>query len=134
MSDKNYPKKIVSLFNKPITFGCVPGEWKTAVVILVFKGGREDRRLPVNYQPFSLTSCVASVPENIVSKRLQEYLCKMYKHQSGFLSGHSNSDPTVFVRLFVCLFCLFYWETQQASYGLYISQLQGILNISSIVV
>ena len=85
------------LWEKTITLGCVSGEWKTAVaqtvVIPLFKGGRKDRRLPVNYRLISLTSCVARVREKIVNKRLQEYLRKndlLYKHQSGFLIGHST--------------------------------------------
>ena len=58
------------------------------MVIPLFKGGRKDRRLPVNYRLISLTSCVARVLEKIVNKRLLEYLHKndlLYKHQSGFL-------------------------------------------------
>ena len=51
---------------KSVPLGCVPGEWKTAVVKPVFKGGRKDRRLPVNYRPISLTSCAARIPEKIV--------------------------------------------------------------------
>ena len=54
---------LVSLFNKSISLGSVPTEWKMAVVTPIFKGGRKDRRIPANYRPISLTSCVARLLE-----------------------------------------------------------------------
>ena len=42
---------LVSLFNKSISLGSVPTEWKMAVVTPIFKGGRKDRRIPANYRP-----------------------------------------------------------------------------------
>ena len=68
--------------------------------IPVFKGGRKDRRLPVNYRPISLTTCVARVLENIVNKRLQGYrnncarmTCSTNTSQDS--SGALNDNPTV---------------------------------------
>ena len=91
---------LVSLFNKSISLGVVPVEWKTAVVTPIFKGGRKDRCLPVNYRPIALTSCVARVLEKIINRKLLEYLTKhdlLFKHQSGFLPGHSTVTQLCFL-------------------------------------
>ena len=91
---------LVSLFNKSISLGSVPTEWKMAVVTLIFKGGRKDRRIPANYRPISLTSCVARLLEKIINKKLLGYLTKhnlIFEHQSGFLTGHSTETQLCYL-------------------------------------
>ena len=55
---------LTTLFNLSLKRGEVPNEWKHSVVCPIFKGGRKDRRVPTNYRPISLTSCVARIMEN----------------------------------------------------------------------
>ncbi len=84
---------LTTLFNRSIALGKAPEEWTTAIITPIFKGGRKDSRLPVNYRPIALTSCVARVLEKIINKRLLRYLTEnhlIYKHQSGFLPDHST--------------------------------------------
>ena len=91
---------LVSLFNKSISLGSVPTEWKMAVVTPIFKGGRKDRRIPANYRPISLTSCVARLLEKIINKKLLGYLTKhnlIFEHQSGFLTGHSTETQLCYL-------------------------------------
>ena len=57
---------LVTLFNRSLLLRQVPDEWKKAIVIPIFKGGRKDRQEPSSYRPISLTSCVARTMEKIV--------------------------------------------------------------------
>ena len=71
-----------------------------AVVTPIFKGGRKDRRIPANYRPISLTSCVARLLEKIINKKLLGYLTKhnlIFEHQSGFLTGHSTETQLCYL-------------------------------------
>ncbi len=91
---------LVDLFNKSIALGSVPAEWRSAVVTPIFKGGRKDRRLPANYRPIALTSCVARVLEKLINKKLLKYLLEnklIYEHQSGFLPCHSTITQLCFL-------------------------------------
>ena len=64
------PLKI--LFEKSLTDGKIPREWKEANVTAVFKQGA--RKKPENYRPVSLTSQVGKVMEKIIKKELVTYL------------------------------------------------------------
>ena len=58
---------LTTLFNLSLKRHEVPNEWKHSVVCPIFKGGRKDRRVPTNYRPISLTSCVARLMEKIIN-------------------------------------------------------------------
>ena len=45
---------LVTLFNRSLLLRQVPDEWKKAIVIPIFKGGRKDRQEPSSYRPISL--------------------------------------------------------------------------------
>ena len=60
------------LFEKSLTDGKIPREWKEANVTAVFKQGA--RKKPENYRPVSLTSQVGKVMEKIIKKELVTYL------------------------------------------------------------
>ncbi len=64
------PLKII--FEKSITDGQIPREWKEANVAALFKQG--SRKNPANYRPVSLTSQVGKVFEKIIKKELVSYL------------------------------------------------------------
>ena len=64
------PLKI--LFEKSLTDGKIPREWKEANVTSVFKQGA--RKKPENCRPVSLTSQVGKVMEKIIKKELVTYL------------------------------------------------------------
>ena len=64
---------LVTLFNRSLLLRQEPDEWKKAIVILIFKGGRKDRQKPSSYRPISLTSCVARTMEKIVNAKILNF-------------------------------------------------------------
>ena len=71
-SMKGLVRPLKILFEKSLTEGQIPREWKEANVTAVFKQGT--RKNPANYRPVSLTSQVGKVFEKIVKKELVSYL------------------------------------------------------------
>ncbi len=63
---------LTSLFNKSLSQGLVPADWKTANVTPVFKKGA--RNISGNYRPSSLTSVVGKILENIIRDKIVSYL------------------------------------------------------------
>ena len=91
---------LTTLFNRSISLGQVPDEWKHAIVSPIYKGGRNDRRNPTNYRPISLTSCVARTMEKPLHCQVLEYLQTnglLYEHQAGFQPNHSTVTQLCFL-------------------------------------
>ena len=91
---------LTTLFNRSISLGQVPDEWKHAIVSPIYKGGRKDKRSPTNYRPISLTSCVARTMEKLLHCQVLEYLQTnglLYEHQAGFLPNHSTVTQLYFL-------------------------------------
>jgi hypothetical protein len=79
------------IFNKTLEEGTVPSQWKTASITPIFKKG--SKKLPVNYQPVSLTSVMSKVMERIVTGHLLHHLVVNHlasANQHGFTKGHST--------------------------------------------
>ena len=53
------------IFNKSLSEGRVPSDWRTAEVTPIFKKG--DKTASCNYRPVSLTSIVCKVLESFVT-------------------------------------------------------------------
>ncbi|KAJ4447753.1 hypothetical protein ANN_09761 [Periplaneta americana] len=60
---------LLAMYNRIWTEGVFPSAWRSAIVILVQKPGK-DPSLSGSYRPISLTSCVCKVMERMISKRL----------------------------------------------------------------
>lgn len=78
------------IFNKSLTGGQVPGDWKTATVIPIFKKGQ--KKEPANYRPVSLTSIPCKMMEAIIKNRIMEHLTEnnlLRDSQHGFQKGKS---------------------------------------------
>ena len=93
---------LTTLFNRSISLGQVPDEWKHAIVFPIYNGGRKDRRNPTNYRPISLTSCVARTMEKLLHCQVLEYLHDqtnglLYEHQAGFLPNNSTVTQWCFL-------------------------------------
>ena len=65
-------KPLFALFNKSITDGKVPADWKLANVTPIHKKG--DKSNPNNYRPISLTSVVCKLMETIIRDKMVTYL------------------------------------------------------------
>ena len=80
------------IFNRSITSGIFPTEWKFTKVVPLFKQGeRSDLN---NYRPISIIPVVAKVFERIVYNQFYEYLTEnnlISSSQSGFRSFHSTA-------------------------------------------
>ena len=82
---------LCTIFNRSITCGIFPDEWKCSKVIPLFKQG--ERFDLNNYRPISVTSIIAKVFERIVYNQLYGYLTTnnlISSQQSGFRSLHST--------------------------------------------
>lgn len=84
------------IFEKSLQTHSVPQDWRSAVVIPVFKGG--SRTLVNNYRPISLTSISCKLMEHIIAKHILRHLetnCLLYPHQHGFRTGLSTTTQLV---------------------------------------
>ncbi len=63
---------LTSLFNKSLSQGLGPADWKTANVTQIFKKGA--RYIPGNYRPISSISVVGKTLENIIRDKIVSYL------------------------------------------------------------
>ena len=91
LSAKSLAKPFTLLFNKTLTFGCIPDEWKIAEVRPIFKKG--DKSQPGNYRPVSLTSVVCKLMESFIKKSLNTHLIDnnlLSNEQFGFVSGRNT--------------------------------------------
>ena len=63
---------LCKIFNKSLSEGIVPKEWKCAEVTSIFKKG--NRSDPGNYRPVSLTSIICKVLESFVRDQVMKYM------------------------------------------------------------
>ena len=78
------------IFNKSLSEGVVPNEWKVAHVTALFKKGKVTS--PGNYRPVSLTSVVCKLLESLIRDQIMEFLNTNHllsEDQHGFRAGRS---------------------------------------------
>jgi len=84
-----YPLLII--YNKSISLGYLPADWKLAEVTAIYKkGSKSDAR---NYRPVSLTSVCCKVLESILRDHIMGYLLEndlISNKQYGFVKGRST--------------------------------------------
>ena len=78
------------LFNESMSTGTLPRDWVSANVVPVYK--RNDRHVPSNYRPISLTTIVVKTMKRMIHSKLTSVL-ESYNligvHQFGFRKHHS---------------------------------------------
>jgi hypothetical protein len=82
---------LCKVFNKSITEGVLPKDWKVAYIIPLFKKG--DPQLPSQYRPVSLTSIICKVLERIIRSQLLDFVSRnsiIPQCQHGFLPKRST--------------------------------------------
>ena len=62
------------MFQFTIDSGTLPVQWKTAIVVPVFKNG--NRSKAANYRPVSLISVSCQLNEHIIAKAIMNYVEK----------------------------------------------------------
>ena len=83
---------LTHLFNKSLSEGLFPSQWKMTKLIPLLKSG--DKSCPTNYRPIAILPCVSKVLEKIVQKQLTSYLKAndlLSEAQSGFRDKHSTT-------------------------------------------
>ena len=89
-------KPLLMLFKNFMRLGCLPDQWKTAVVRPIFKKGKASD--PNNYRPISLTCVCCKLFESIIKNHLLSHLvCNslISKTQHGFLSRLSTTTNLI---------------------------------------
>jgi hypothetical protein len=84
------------IFNRSVTEGEVPEDWRTANVCPIYKKGAKGD--PGNYRPVSLTSVPCKILETIIKKHLMKHLSEndlIKNSQHGFIPGRSCSTNLV---------------------------------------
>ena len=76
---------LTMLFSKSLRLGVVPGEWKLANVVPIFKKGKRD--VAENYRPISLLPVIYKVLERCVLAGLGDHISHLIsREQHGFLA------------------------------------------------
>ncbi len=81
---------LARIFNLSMQAGKVPEDWKTANVTPLFKKG--SRKVPGNYRPVSLTSCIGKLMESVIKDKITQHLEKfklIRNSQHGFRAKRS---------------------------------------------
>ena len=79
------------LFNKTLSEGKLPKDWKTAKITAIYKKG--NKKLACNYRPVSLTCIICKKMEDIVRDVMITFAKKaaiLSKKQFGFIKGRST--------------------------------------------
>ena len=90
---------ILNLFNRCLSLGTVPQNWKHSEVSMLLKNG-QNASLLGSYRPISSTPCLARLFERLVLSRLQEHLKKnnlIITNQSGFRKDRQTKDNILFL-------------------------------------
>ena len=87
---------LVRLFDISINNGTIPGDWKKALVVPIYKGG--DRMVVQNYRPVTLTSVVCKQMEHVIAgymRQVWENSDWIYEGQHGFRPGYSCESQII---------------------------------------
>ncbi|MFZ2540121.1 MAG: reverse transcriptase domain-containing protein [Oscillospiraceae bacterium] len=82
---------LMIIFNKSLSTGCVPDDWKKAEVVALYKkGSRSDRG---NYRPVSLTCICCKIQESFIRDHVMNFVLQnkfLSNKQYGFVKGRST--------------------------------------------
>ena len=91
---------LTRLLEITINNATIPGDWKKAVVVPVYKGG--DLSVVQNYRPVSLTLVVSKVMEHAIAgyvRQVWENCDWLYEGQHGFRPGYSCESQSQYAKM-----------------------------------
>lgn len=94
---------LLNIFNYIWSSDTFPNIWRKACIIPIPKPGK-DHKIPTNYRPIALTSCVCKTMERMVNARLVWYLETKHfitRYQSGFRKQRSTLDHLIRFETFI---------------------------------
>ena len=83
---------LAMIFNKTMSTGKIPNDWKMAFVTAIYKKGPKNR--PENYRPISLTSIICKLMETLIKDAVMKHVIEndlLSKCQHGFVPGRSTT-------------------------------------------
>ena len=81
-------RPLTQIYNHSLSIGEFPGEWRTAMVIPIFKSG--DKKDVKNYRPISKLSVAGKLFEKLVYSRIHNFIISnLGPEQHGFFRGRS---------------------------------------------
>ncbi|CAC5403648.1 unnamed protein product [Mytilus coruscus] len=86
---------LLYIFNKSITEGRIPIQWKRANVKCLKKPGKSNYNNPSSYRPISLTSVLGKTMERIITNRIECFVESeniLDKEQEGFQNFRSTTN------------------------------------------
>jgi len=87
---------LTCLFNKSMSLGVLPDEWKTSIVSVLHKKGKKD--CIENYRPISLTCICCKIMESIIRDIVMNHFLinnLFNDKQYGFIKGIHNFHPKI---------------------------------------
>ena len=96
---------LLEYFNSCFLSASAPDHWKLARVVMIFKGGSKNSRLPSSYRPISLANSIYKVYAALLQSRLALHFDhRISDFQYGFRARRSTSAPLFLIRRMVELF------------------------------
>ncbi|GBN71383.1 putative RNA-directed DNA polymerase from transposon BS [Araneus ventricosus] len=95
---KNLPVRIILritfIINCIFKFSYFPKSWKTAVVVPIYKQGK-NAQIPDSYRPISLLSSLSKLAETVILHRLEAETENKLPFQFGFRKGLSTTEQLI---------------------------------------
>ncbi|KNH07224.1 Tbingi protein [Perkinsela sp. CCAP 1560/4] len=86
---------LLRTFNRSLSRGIVPHEWKRGTIVPFLKPGKPAGKVE-SYRPITLTSTIAKLMERIIHGRLRHLVTS--ENQAGFRAGMSATDVLMWLR------------------------------------
>jgi hypothetical protein len=98
------PELLLNIYNKCLELFHFPNQWKSSVIKVIKKAGKDDYRLPNSYRPISLLSIFAKILEKLLINRIMHYLKSnnlLSEKQYGFTAQISTADALHSIKSFI---------------------------------
>ena len=94
----SFPDVLLAVYNACLRLGYMPYMWKTSIIRIIPKPGKDDYSKTNAYRPIGLISILGKTLERIIANRISGHLINnghLSKNQFGFIAGKST-DHAIF--------------------------------------